>query len=132
MENGTKYDKNNKSEAIMKFCEHLGNGFSKECFVDFDYTEVHKMAEELDNQNNNKECADMIERAYRAYRHFWEKAGIENMFKEVESGEDNKKKIIRFDRSIWMFMYKIKREINSGQAQIPFEGMNIIRLKSNS
>jgi hypothetical protein len=29
-------------------------------------------------------------------------------------------------------MYKLKREINSGQAEIPFEGVNVVRLKSNS
>jgi hypothetical protein len=131
MENETKYSKNSKTDVIKQFCAHLGKGFSKECFVDFDYTEVHKMAEELDEQNNNTEFTDMIERGYRAYKYFWEEQGINNMNIETASDSDGNK-IIKFDRRIWMFMYKLKREINSGQAEIPFEGVNVVRLKSNS
>ena len=127
----TKYCKNNKIDVIKKFCDHLGNGFSKECFVDFDYSEVHKMAEEMDAQNNNTEFKDMIERGYRAFKFFWEEQGIKNMNPVIETDADGNE-IKKFDRSIWMFMYKLKREINSGQTEIPFEGMNIIRLKSNS
>jgi hypothetical protein len=131
MENENKYLNNNQLEVIDKFCKHLGNGFSKECFVDFDYTDVHRMAEELDSRNNNTECMDRIEQGYRMYKYFWEKQGIENMNAEIKTDADGNK-ITKFDRRIWMFMFKLNREINSGQARIPFEGVSVIRLKSDS
>jgi hypothetical protein len=129
MENANKYCKINKMDAVEKFCRHLRDGFSKECFIDFDYSEVHRMADEIDKENNNNECSDLIERAYREYKYYWEKAGIDNIYTEFE---ENKIKVKKFNRGIWMFMYKLKREINSGQTEIPFEGLNVIRLKSNS
>ena len=126
-----KYGKNNKTDIILKFCEHLRNGYSRECFVDFDYNDVHKMAEETDSDNNNTNCMEMIERGYREYKYFWEKQGIKNM--NIVTGKDAEgNDIIKFDRGLWMFMFKMKREVNSGQAEIPFEGINVIRLKSNS
>jgi hypothetical protein len=129
MENENKYSKISKLEVIEKFCKHLRDGFSKDCFVDFDFTEVHRMAEETDKGNNNTDCMEMIERAYREYKYYWEKHGIENMYTEVRKGNNTVKK---FNRNIWMFMFKLNREKDAGQAEIPFEGMNLIRLKSNS
>ncbi|MCX6165044.1 MAG: hypothetical protein NTU73_09360 [Ignavibacteriae bacterium] len=85
-----------KVKLVNEFCKHLISGFSEYSFVECDYKDIEKYAQELDNQNDNLYYVEKIGRASRESFLYWEKLGIE-MF------EKNDKK---YFFPVWIFYVK--------------------------
>jgi len=81
-----------RNSLCKRYCVHLAKGLSKECFPDCS----HKTIETYMEKYPNDFPADMIAKAERNGRLFWEKAGIDGMFGKLKG----------FNSKIWSFNFK--------------------------
>lgn len=107
-------------KLIIAYCRHLQRGYSENSFPQASFSEVEKIASELDLSGNGKTSyKSMIETAKRKGRLFWEKIGLEGIL-----GENSK-----FNVSAWMFAMKNRFGWTGKQQDKTGEEDKIVRVK---
>lgn len=84
-------------KLVIAFCRHIGRGFSENSFPQADFSDIEKIASDLDLSGNGKtNYKSMIETSKRKGRLSWEKIGFEGILEEKS----------KFNGSVWMFIMK--------------------------
>lgn len=76
-------DKNSdeyKIKVINRFCSHLKKGMSEYSFVECDYRDIERYADEIDAKGNNESQVEKIKKALRESFLYWEKLALEIFF----------------------------------------------------